>query len=74
MSLEKQITELRREKALTQKELAEKLDIGQATISQWENGLYEPSASAIRQLAIFFDVTADYLLDLEDDFGNKIRF
>ncbi len=74
MSLAKQITELRREKALTQKELAEKLDIGQATISQWENGLYEPSASAIRQLAIFFDVTADYLLDLEDDFGNKIRF
>jgi transcriptional regulator with XRE-family HTH domain len=74
MSFSKTIKELRRDKELTQRELAAKLDIGQATVSQWENGNYEPSASAIRQLAIFFDVTADYLLELEDYGGNKIKF
>lgn len=73
MSIGRKISELRHDKELTQRELAAKLDIAQATISQWEKGSYEPSACAIRQLSLFFDVSADYLLDLEDDFGNRIR-
>lgn len=34
----------------------------------------EPSASAVKKLAVYFDVTADYLLGLEDEFGNKIPY
>ena len=47
MSIGEKITELRKEKELTQTELAEKLQIGQSTVSEWEHGVYEPTASAI---------------------------
>ena len=73
MSIGEKITELRKEKELTQTELAERLQIGQSTISEWEHGVYEPNANAIRQLSLFFEVASDYLLELEDDFGNKIK-
>ena len=74
MSLGKKLIELRKEKELTQKELADILNIGQSTISSWENELYEPNASALRPLSIFFEVASDYLLELEDDFGNRSHF
>ena len=65
------IKNLRIEKKLTQKELAEKLNIGQSSICEWEKNNYEPTASAIKQLAIFFNISADYLLGLEDEDGSK---
>ena len=74
MSIGEKITELRKEKERTQTELAEKLQIGQSTVSEWEHGVYEPTASAIRQLSLFFEVAWDYLLELEDDFGNRSHF
>ncbi len=72
MSLGKKIVELRQEANLTQYQLAEKLCVGQSTISEWENELYEPTASAIRQISTFFEISSDFLLDLEDEFGNKL--
>lgn len=71
MSINEKIKELRTEKGLTQKELSKVLGIGQSTISEWEKGIYEPTASAIKMLAIYFNVTADYLLGLEDESGGK---
>lgn len=57
MSIGEKITELRKEKELTQTELAEKLQIGQSTVSEWEHGNYEPTASAIRQLSLLIILT-----------------
>lgn len=57
---------------LSQKKLALELGYAQSTICDWENGAIEPSASAVKKLAVYFDVTADYLLGLEDEFGNKL--
>lgn len=57
---------------LSQKKLALELGYAQSTICDRENGAIEPSASAVKKLAVYFDVTADYLLGLEDEFGNKI--
>lgn len=71
MDINEKIKELRTEKGLTQKELSKALGIGQSTISEWEKGIYEPTASAIKVLAIYFDVSADYLLGLEDESGGK---
>ena len=65
------IKELRKEKNLTQKQLAQSLNIAQSSISEWEKNAYEPTATAIKIIAIFFNVSADYLLGLEDDLGNK---
>lgn len=60
------LKELRTEKHLTQKQLAEKLGYNQSMICFWERGVNEPTESAIRKVALFFEVSADYLLGLED--------
>ena len=57
---------------LSQKKLALELGYAQSTICDRENGAIEPSASAVKKLAVYFDVTADYILGLEDEFGNKL--
>ncbi len=66
-----QIKELRQERGLTQAELAKAINTSQRNIGRWENGENEPTASFISRLAIFFGVSADYLLGLEDDFGAR---
>jgi len=41
-------------------------------IARWEKGECEPTESVIRKTARFFEVTADYLIGLEDESGTKI--
>lgn len=64
------LKELRAEKGLTQAALAQKLECSQSMIVRWERGECEPTANAIIKIATFFDVTTDYLLGREDDFGS----
>ena len=66
------LKELRKEKGLTQKELAQFLDSAQSAIVYWEKNQQEPNISTLKKIAIFFDVTTDYLLGLEDETGAKI--
>lgn len=61
------IKELRKEQGLSQKALAERLGCTQSMISFWENGVNEPTESSIRKVALFFNVSADFLLGLSDD-------
>lgn len=67
------LKELRLERHLTQKQLAQELGYVQAMIHFWENGVNEPTESAIRKTALFFNVSTDYLLGLEDETGAKIK-
>lgn len=53
---------LRKEKNLTQPELAQKLKVSKGMISFWENGKYEPTATNIIAVADFFDISIDDLL------------
>lgn len=62
------LKELRKEKGITQQALAKQLDCNQSMISFWENGINEPTESAIRKAALFFEVSADYLLGLTDSY------
>lgn len=62
----KRLKELRNEKHLGQNRLAEELQFSNASISYWETGKKEPSASALFKLAQYFDVSLDYLLGLKD--------
>lgn len=62
---------LRKENNLTQKNLADFLKVSKFTISHWELGDSFPSIDFIKTLATFFNVSTDYLLGLEDDFGTK---
>ena len=62
------LKELRKEKGLSQKALAEQLGYNQSMICFWEKGVNEPTESAIRKAALFFEVSADYLLGLTDEY------
>lgn len=66
MGIGKIIYDLRIERGISQKELAEAIGVSQSTIAKLEVGRNEATASTIRKLAKFFDVSADYLLELED--------
>lgn len=61
------IGDLRREQGWNQKELGDKLSVGQTTVSAWETGKNEPDYKSIRAMAELFEVSADYLLGFDDD-------
>lgn len=58
---------LRTEKGIGQNLLAEKLQLSNASVSYWETGKQIPSAEVIFKLAMFFNVSADYLLGITND-------
>lgn len=60
------LKELRIERGLGQNALAHALGLSNASISYWETGKQEPTASAVFKLCMFFGVPADYLLGLTD--------
>lgn len=59
------IKELREEKGLTQKELAELMQVSFQTISKWETGVNFPDLTHIPRLADIFGVSADIILGLK---------
>ena len=62
----KKLKELRAEKELTQKQIAEIFHIKQQSYLRYELNTGEPSLEMLIAMAKFFDVTTDYLLGLED--------
>lgn len=65
------IKDLRESQDMSQYELAKALQVSQSAIAKWELGKTEPTASALISISKFFKVSTDYLLELEDEFGNK---
>lgn len=66
------IKDLRESQEMSQYELAKALQVSQSAVAKWELGKTEPTASALISISKFFKVSTDYLLELEDEFGNKI--
>lgn len=56
------IRDLRKQRKISQTELAKILHVSQQTVTAWGTGKAEPSSSAISSLADYFNVTTDYLL------------
>ena len=61
---------LRKEKGISQVELAKALNVSKACVSMIEIGKNEPTAITLIKYADFFECSIDYLLGREDDFGN----
>lgn len=59
------LRELRKEKALTQEQLAEQFGVSGRTVSRWENGNNMPDISILIELADFYDVDIRELIDGE---------
>ena len=61
------LSELRKERGLSQKEAAAKLGISQALLSHYEKGIRECGHSFLLKVADFYGVTCDYLLGRSND-------
>ena len=59
------LSELRKEKWLSQKDFGKIIGSAQNTVSQWENGSREPDNETINRIANFFNISIDYLLGNE---------
>ena len=62
MEFNEKLQELRKQKGLTQEELAEKLYVSRTAISKWESGRGYPNIESLKEIAKFFSVTVDELL------------
>ncbi len=60
--IENRLKQLRKENGLTQKELADKLNISKGSIAMYETGKRSPDNEILSVIADFFDVSTDYLL------------
>ncbi len=65
LNLSENITRLRRERKLTQEELADFLGVTKASVSKWENAQSMPDILLLPRLAVFFGVTIDELIGYE---------
>lgn len=57
---------MRKERQLTQGELADRLQLTKQAVSQWERGIREPNFETLEMIADFFNVDTDYLIGRED--------
>lgn len=64
--LGKRIKELREVRHFNQVELAEALHVSKQSVSNWENENILPSVEMVTKMAMFFSVSTDYLLGLDD--------
>jgi len=62
MKIGKQIQELRKQRNITQEDLAAQLGVTAAAVSKWENSYTVPDLFMLCALADFFEVTTDELL------------
>ena len=60
------LKKLREEKGLTQKQVAAALHLNSVTYLHYEKSQREPPLSVLAEMAVFFDVSVDYLLGLTD--------
>ena len=58
------VVELRKEKGMTQQELADKLHITDKAVSKWERNLSYPDITSISKLADILGVESSYLIDI----------
>lgn len=65
MEFGEKLQKLRKDRGLTQEELAQNLCVSRTAVSKWESGRGYPSIDSIKEIASFFSVTIDELLSSE---------
>ena len=66
MEFNEKLQQLRRQKGLTQEDLAEQLFVSRTAISKWESGRGYPSIDSLKVIAAFYGVSIDELLSGEE--------
>ena len=62
MEFSEKLQELRKQKGITQEELAGELFVSRTAVSKWESGRGYPNIDSLKAIAVFFSVTVDELL------------
>ncbi len=68
LMLKDTLARLRRERGLTQEELAHRLYITRQAVSRWETGATEPGIDMVKLIARELDVPVTVLLDMPDEY------
>jgi transcriptional regulator with XRE-family HTH domain len=68
MVFNERLKRLRVEKNLVQKDIADAMHLSIRAISNYEQGIREPSLEILIKLCNYFDVSADYLIGRTDDY------
>lgn len=63
----KKLQSLRKNMNITQNEFCEIFKISQPTLSLWENSKRNPEANTLKDIANYFQVSIDYLMDNEEN-------
>lgn len=65
--MHERLKNLREDKDLSQKEMANILNVAQTTYSDYERGKINIPIAILKQLALFYNTSIDYLLDMTDE-------
>ena len=66
MEFKEKLQELRKQKGLTQEELAKRLYVSRTAVSKWESGRGYPNLESLQAIAKAFSVTVDELLSSDE--------
>lgn len=66
MEFSEKLQQLRKQKELTQEQLAEKLYVSRAAVSKWESGRGWPNLDSLKDIAEFFGISLDELLSSKE--------
>lgn len=67
MNFQIRLTNIRRSKGFTQKQVADGIGISEVGLQNYENGRRKPAFDVLISLADFYDVSLDYLVGRSDD-------
>lgn len=67
MTLPERLKELRKEKHMTQAQLANILGVAKGTVAMWEMGKRNPSLETLEQMSAVFERTVSYIMGTSDD-------
>lgn len=66
MEFNQKLQQLRKQKGITQEELADALFVSRTAVSKWESGRGYPNIDSLKAIAVFFCVTVDELLSSDE--------
>ena len=65
--MKNRLEQIRKEKGITQEELADALEVSRQTVGSLENGRYNPSIILAYKIAKYFDFTIEEIFIYEED-------
>ena len=72
MSLGERLKQARKQRKLTQPDVARLTGINYKTLSNWETDFYRPNVDELKKLALLYNVSIDFLMEMPYNNKNKL--